>query len=531
MSLFGRAEITSMRDRTASRNYSAARDEFRREHERHRAWGLQRRHAEKLRRIRGAVSAGRSVPARPDPPASPLTLPDTREVSAASGSAARPSAIPPPAAQASVASLSSVSRSTAPPSSVLPSRVLPSSVSSSRLLPSSQALLAAASPRSSSPSVASPPPVALTPSLQRAAWMPQVVPTRSLERVAWLPRVVRHPSMPTVPSLPSALPPIASVPPMAAPVALACAASASSGQSSPCRVNSVKVPASGAGRRWAPPPTQRLVGVARQVRAGSRVETLSPGSSGRRATVCPADGVGLSFLASPWMVRSVGRCAPSSRNAARKPTRARPLNAWLIVRKALPITFLPRSSHCGILLTGVAGAGLCARFHSMDSSGSGRAYVALQWLRSNLGRLYDPYCSRDGHGFLKISGDLPVPVRDLSGFGTPSSVDSTRSQNSTLRVHLGRFFSCICCRVGAVGCGGGAASARRTRCGPGRAATWRGSPGPGRCGGALLVRTGEVRTRRRGPPGPMWSAEGWGFSPGCAAGAVRGPAGRCRPPR
>lgn len=40
-----------MRDRTASRNYSPFKDEFRREHERRRAWGLKRRHAERLRRI------------------------------------------------------------------------------------------------------------------------------------------------------------------------------------------------------------------------------------------------------------------------------------------------------------------------------------------------------------------------------------------------------------------------------------------------------------------------------------------------
>jgi len=39
-----------MRDRTATRNYSAERDAFRREHERHREWGLQQRHAAKLRR-------------------------------------------------------------------------------------------------------------------------------------------------------------------------------------------------------------------------------------------------------------------------------------------------------------------------------------------------------------------------------------------------------------------------------------------------------------------------------------------------
>ncbi|TWG11629.1 hypothetical protein FHX34_106359 [Actinoplanes teichomyceticus] len=45
-----------MRDRTASRDYSPAREEFRREHERRRFWGLRRRHAERLRRG-GAASS------------------------------------------------------------------------------------------------------------------------------------------------------------------------------------------------------------------------------------------------------------------------------------------------------------------------------------------------------------------------------------------------------------------------------------------------------------------------------------------
>jgi hypothetical protein len=54
LSLFTPAQLVDMRDRTASRNYSPSRDEFRREHERHRAWGLARRHAERLRRLRSA---------------------------------------------------------------------------------------------------------------------------------------------------------------------------------------------------------------------------------------------------------------------------------------------------------------------------------------------------------------------------------------------------------------------------------------------------------------------------------------------
>ena len=41
-----------MRDRTKARNYSPERDEFRRDHERRRAFGLARRHAERLRHAR-----------------------------------------------------------------------------------------------------------------------------------------------------------------------------------------------------------------------------------------------------------------------------------------------------------------------------------------------------------------------------------------------------------------------------------------------------------------------------------------------
>ena len=39
LQFFTTAELAGMRDRTASRNYSAERDEFRREHERQRDWG------------------------------------------------------------------------------------------------------------------------------------------------------------------------------------------------------------------------------------------------------------------------------------------------------------------------------------------------------------------------------------------------------------------------------------------------------------------------------------------------------------
>ncbi|MBB4763729.1 hypothetical protein BJ971_004285 [Actinoplanes digitatis] len=53
LQFFTSSELAAMRDRTASRNYSPERDEFRREHERHRAWGLTQRHARRLRQLRG----------------------------------------------------------------------------------------------------------------------------------------------------------------------------------------------------------------------------------------------------------------------------------------------------------------------------------------------------------------------------------------------------------------------------------------------------------------------------------------------
>ncbi|MEU4242299.1 hypothetical protein [Actinoplanes sp. NPDC026619] len=53
LQLLTNSELAAMRDRTKARNYSAAADEFRREHARHRHWGLARRHAQKLCRSHG----------------------------------------------------------------------------------------------------------------------------------------------------------------------------------------------------------------------------------------------------------------------------------------------------------------------------------------------------------------------------------------------------------------------------------------------------------------------------------------------
>jgi hypothetical protein len=47
--------LATMRDTTKRRNYSAEAEEFRREHQRHRVWGMTQRHARKLRSIYGHI--------------------------------------------------------------------------------------------------------------------------------------------------------------------------------------------------------------------------------------------------------------------------------------------------------------------------------------------------------------------------------------------------------------------------------------------------------------------------------------------
>jgi hypothetical protein len=54
--LFSRAELAGMRDRTRRRNYSAEGEEFRREHERRRVWGLRQRYARKEIRLYGSTA-------------------------------------------------------------------------------------------------------------------------------------------------------------------------------------------------------------------------------------------------------------------------------------------------------------------------------------------------------------------------------------------------------------------------------------------------------------------------------------------
>jgi hypothetical protein len=57
MSLFTAAHTAAMRDPTKRRNYSEEAEQFRREHAARRAWGLEQRHARKLRRLYGSTTA------------------------------------------------------------------------------------------------------------------------------------------------------------------------------------------------------------------------------------------------------------------------------------------------------------------------------------------------------------------------------------------------------------------------------------------------------------------------------------------
>lgn len=70
LQLFTSAALAQMRDRTASRHYSPGHDEFRRGHERRRAWGLIQRHGERLRHLRDRSCASPAADAhesrRPD---------------------------------------------------------------------------------------------------------------------------------------------------------------------------------------------------------------------------------------------------------------------------------------------------------------------------------------------------------------------------------------------------------------------------------------------------------------------------------
>jgi hypothetical protein len=117
LQLFTRTELAGMRDRTASRNHSPGREQFRREHERHRAWGLARRHAERLRHARThprhppatSTSGPPSTPA--PPPQTAHHLPDTRQRAAAKPNPADTNQTPPATTSTAATSASAAATS------------------------------------------------------------------------------------------------------------------------------------------------------------------------------------------------------------------------------------------------------------------------------------------------------------------------------------------------------------------------------------------------------------------------------------
>jgi hypothetical protein len=130
-----------MRDRTRSRNYSPERDDFRRLHEKHRAWGLQQRHGRKLQRLRQSRAEPQTPHAlkspRPHPPpvASPPAMPSARPAPAspalttvlpgrALAELTAPVAAPPASALPELAPPVAAPPVAAPPAAALPTSAL-----------------------------------------------------------------------------------------------------------------------------------------------------------------------------------------------------------------------------------------------------------------------------------------------------------------------------------------------------------------------------------------------------------------------
>ncbi|SFE72710.1 hypothetical protein SAMN05421541_103252 [Actinoplanes philippinensis] len=204
-SLFSRSEISAMRDRTRSRNYSAARDEFRREHERHREWGLRQRHGEKLRRLRQSRAAPEAAETQKGPSPSPLSPPSR---------ASLPAPLSPPSRASLPALLSAPSTASSPPPQSAPLRA------------SLPALLSAPSATSSHAPLSAPPTTPSSAPLSALSHGPSVAPLSASSHgpsVAPLSASSHGPSV-----APLGAPPVASSP---GPVAASCRALSASPQS------------------------------------------------------------------------------------------------------------------------------------------------------------------------------------------------------------------------------------------------------------------------------------------------------------
>lgn len=82
LQLFTTTQLAGMRNRSVARNHSPAAEAFRRTHQRHRAWGLSQRHAERLRRKKTSSADHLGRPEVSSQPAQPeLNAPPTHAAS------------------------------------------------------------------------------------------------------------------------------------------------------------------------------------------------------------------------------------------------------------------------------------------------------------------------------------------------------------------------------------------------------------------------------------------------------------------
>ncbi len=184
MALFS---VAGLRDRTRARNYSPSRDDFRRDHERRRHFGLQRRHAEKLRRLN--LDAPGTFEDRAAKIREKWSDPASSGSAPSSGSASLGSASPGSTPSRSTPSQSTPSQSTppqsTPPQSTPPRSTLPEPVAarskSSGPVGVRSAELWPVVPRSHGARSTEPDPVATWPA------SPQLATNRSVGRPARIP--------------------------------------------------------------------------------------------------------------------------------------------------------------------------------------------------------------------------------------------------------------------------------------------------------------------------------------------------------
>ena len=126
LQFFTTAELGRMRDRTASRNHSPERDEFRRLHAHHRAWGLVQRHGRRMRHLRNSPCTPRPARTPENGPQASAVVPATSAPPASAAPTSAPAVVP-----------ASVPTSAPAPASTLTSAVVPASAPASAVVAAS----------------------------------------------------------------------------------------------------------------------------------------------------------------------------------------------------------------------------------------------------------------------------------------------------------------------------------------------------------------------------------------------------------